>query len=260
MTGHFRFKNLQHLVAIIKTLKSVDSSISYTPTFNRHNDPVSKIFEHLLYKKNFLVDVEYILQDMESKPKNFVQLILYMSRWDNYIDTSSKVLKMILEYSIKNLRNMEDWLYNLQVLPLYMKTGNQKLMEYIVNNLDHYKYTDFPDEFMDIIVKRFNRDEYITKVTETCSYEDIILNDKMAKKYDAAVKRRITDISAGLGYQCIPNLVINAIIEEAVDTSGLTAYKVDKIIDKFNIWKTDTTMRLGKQQDFQPEFQDAQKN
>lgn len=258
MTGQFRFKNLQHLVAIIKALKSVDSSISYTPILNRHKDPISKIFEHLLYKKNFLADVEYILQDMESNPKNFVQLIIYMSRWDDYMDTNSQVLQLILEYSFKNIRNMDEWLFNLQVVSLYMKTGNQKLMEHIVNNLDRYKYNDFPDEIMDIIVKRFDRDEYITKVTETGPYEYIILNDKMVKKYDSAVKRRIVNISAGFGYQDLPNLVIEAIIEEAVDTSGITAYKVDKIVDKFNIWRTDTTMRAGAQETNWPHFHDAQ--
>lgn len=37
------------------------------------------------------------------------------------------------------------------------------------------------------------------------------------------------------------------------------AYKVDKIIDKFNIWKTDTTMRIGENEDwFNSHFQDAQ--
>jgi hypothetical protein len=84
-------------------------------------------------------------------------------------------------------------------------------------------------------------------------------NKLVTKIYDDAVKRRVIDISAGFGYQGIPNLVLDAIIGETVDTSGMTAYKVDKIIGKFNLWKTDTTMRIGENEDiYQSAFKDAQ--
>jgi hypothetical protein len=106
---------------------------------------------------------------------------------------------------------------------------------------------------MDIIVKNIDRENFMS----FCN----LIKEKRARvvlqKYDDAVCRKIVEISAGFGYQGIPNLILDAIIGEVVDTSGMTAYKIDKIISKFNIWKTDTTMRLGKQEYYQSEFQDA---
>jgi hypothetical protein len=287
MSGQFRFKNLKHLVEIIKALKAVDSSIDYTPTFARKQGipPQSNIFHKILFKKNNLEDVEYILKDMESDRENFINLLYYISSSIFVNKARSKVLKMILEYSFKNIRNnMDDLLYNFgsQLFSLYMKTGNKNLLEYIINNLADFPYTDIPDELMDIIVRRFDRDEYMSKVTKIYLNEhtytsntasatelDDKMNARMAKKYDDAVKRRLTDVSFGLGYaqfdkadrdgnepiynQIHPNissLALQYIANESVDLSGIPAQDVYKIIKHVNEGMTNDTIRLGVEYNF----------
>jgi hypothetical protein len=132
--------------------------------------------------------------------------------------------------------------------------------------LGGFNQTQFTEEFMDIVVKNIDRDSYLeimaSPITSDLSLKEKVWRKKhnalVTKKYDDAVKRRVADVSAGLGYQGMPNLVLDAIIGETVDTSGMTAYKVDKIIGKFNLWKTDTTMRIGENEDvYQSQFKDA---
>jgi len=273
MTGQFKFKNLEHLIEIIKKLKEVGSSIDYKPILNISSRYVSSIFDEILFKNNDLSLVKYILKDMNNQGENYIELLIYMMGKDLI---KKKIAKLVVNYCFKYARQEIYEYFQVdfypEFYPLYMKTRNKHLLnniltkynlKYLYNHDGHY----FDDEFVDILVVHIDRDRYIEKMSERItpnmlkdSREWRIEHNKLVTKiYDDAVKRRVIDISAGFGYQGIPNLVLDAIIGETVDTSGLTAYKVDKIIGKFNLWKTDTTMRIGENEDiYQSAFKDAQ--
>jgi hypothetical protein len=208
---------------------------------------------------------------------NFYQLIDYIhnqSIGKKYLidQINTTVLKMIIEYAFKNAKQLNDYDFlglfaeNDTAIQIYMKTRNEDLLDFIIKNLSKFDKKQFTKQFMDIVVKNIDRDSYLdimaSPITPNLSLGEkgwrIQHNALVTKKYDDAVKRRVADVSAGLGYQGMPNLVLDAIIGETVDTSGMTAYKVDKIIGKFNLWKTDTTMRIGENEDaYQSQFKDA---
>ena len=83
-------------------------------------------------------------------------------------------------------------------------------------------------------------------------------NALVTKKYDDAVKRRITDISLGLGYaqldnqvqSIIPSLVLQEIANQSVDFSGIPAQEVYNIIKHINEGTTNKTVRLGQPSNF----------
>lgn len=289
MRGEFNFSNLQQLVDAINALKTVGVTIDYRYTPGVHID--FDMFDMLLWEKNDFVNVEYVLKDMENnndRNRNFYSLIDYLLQEDQIgtiLDDpeeppkisiliqkiNTTVAKMVLEYTFKNAEQTDNYDFiglfegKLNTIPLYMKTRNEDLLNFILENLNVFDKKQFTKKFMDIVVKNIDRDTYLDmtamiilpNMSDDTKAWRLKHNAFITKKYDDAVKRRVTDISAGFGYQGIPNLQLQAIIGEAVDTSGMTAYKVDKIIDKFNIWKTDTTMRAGAQEQNQAQFKDA---
>ena len=278
MGAGFNFTNLpealQQLVDAIKALKPIGLNINYHFNMDGESDDESfDTFAILFLEKTNFDNVEFVLKDMESNNSNnhnFYSLIKYMMD-EHKID--NVVSKMAIEYAFKNAEKTDNYDFlglfadSDITIPLYMKTRNEDLLEFILANLGGFNKQHFSEEFMDIVVKHVDRDTYIQMrtipITPNFSKIDIgltkIRNKETIKKYDDAVKRRVADVSAGLGYQGMPNLVLDAIIGETVDTSGMTAYKVDKIIGKFNLWKTDTTMRIGENEDiYQSAFKDAQ--
>jgi hypothetical protein len=240
-------ENLQHFVKIIKALKQVGSGISYT--YNEY-----EIYFNYMSggRTDNIEDFQYVLDDIE---QNGVPTISFRCMLEILIDDIGYVddlpTRLILEYAFRhiNIDFMEEEYFD-HIVPIYLVTQNNTLLGLILKNM-HDIHID--NQLMDIIVKNIDRENFMS----FCN----LIKEKRARvvlqKYDDAVCRKIVEISAGFGYQGIPNLILDAIIGEVVDTSGMTAYKIDKIISKFNIWKTDTTMRLGKQEYYQSEFQDA---
>ena len=170
------------------------------------------------------------------------------------------------------LKNMHDIHIDNQLMDIIVKNiDRENFMSYCHRNEDvSYEDDSYGEDSYEDDAVRQGKSIYNTEDDPVYRHKNIYNTDisesldkkadqtnVIIQKYDAAVGRKIIEISAGFGYQGIPNLILDAIIGEVVDTSGMTAYKIDKIISKFNIWKTDTTMRLGKQEYYQPEFQDA---
>ena len=237
-----KFNTLQQLVDGIKVLKTVNLDIDYSVTYDRDFQAISPIFDVVVYEE-YNSNVQYVLDDMKTCDYGLIDYISHANI--SKIDTN--IIVAILDRyfcSVNNKLQIIGDFQSLSTIDLYLKTRDERLLKIILQDLDFYNDEDvWCDDMMDVLINHVER-------TQIREYSYV--------SYDAAVKRRIVEISAGLGYQGIPNLVLEAIINESVDTSGMTSYKVDKIIGKFNIWKTDTTMRLGKQQDYQPQFQDAQ--
>jgi hypothetical protein len=254
----FNFESIQDLTRIIKFVKDENIGVSIDYSIKHMSDDEATDFyvEMIDLEIN---NLEIILNDMESNSSNFdgiFNFILYVDDNEDNDYFKNPNINLIIDKALNSgfvprLNMME---VEFRLLLLYNKTQNKLLLKFIIDNLDIFQ----PDElvsntFIGTLVKNVDRETFYQTFND---FPDD-LKAKYLKMYDDAVKKRVADISAGLGYQGIPNLVLDAIIGETIDTSGMTAYKVDKIIDKFNIWKTDTTMRLGKQQDYQPQFEDA---
>lgn len=262
--GKFRFNNLQEVVEIIKALKSINSSIDYTLDYDKEYEPISAIFYNLFYKNdgNF-ANVEYVLKDIKTKSEIMGLIEYLMFEVGQRELPDSKTTKLVLKYALKNVKTSNDPVFefferNDMTIPIYMQTRNITLLKFIAVNLTQFDLGYITKRFMDDIVKLIDRNTYLENFSHLGNRNQPLI-DKMTKKYDDAVKRRVTDISAGFGYQGIPTAVLDEIVGQTVDTSGMTAYKVNKIIDKFNVWKTDTTMRIGENEDaFEPQFQDAE--
>jgi hypothetical protein len=78
------------------------------------------------------------------------------------------------------------------------------------------------------------------------------------KGYDKAAKKRAVDVSLGLGYaqmdnqvqSTIPTLVLQQIVDESADLSGMPAWQVYQIVKHINEGTTDKTIRLGVENKF----------
>jgi hypothetical protein len=236
-----KFNTLEQLVDGIKVLKTVNLNIDYNVLYGPDYEPISPIFDLIIYKE-YNSNVQYVLDDMKTCSYSLLDYIFHanISKMDK--NTIIAILDRYFKTTI-SLRVDDDFETHLTI-DLYLKTRDDRLLKIILQDLEFYDDENlFCDDMMDVLINHVERSEF-----QFHSHDS----------YDAAVKRRIVEISAGLGYQGLPNLVIEAIINESVDTTGMTSYKVDKIIDKFNIWRTDTTMRLGAEQVYWSHFQDAQ--
>jgi hypothetical protein len=84
------------------------------------------------------------------------------------------------------------------------------------------------------------------------------------KAYDKAAKERAVEVSFGLGYaqldnqvhSTIPSLVLQEIVNQSADLSGMPAWQVYQIVKHINEGTTDKTVRLG----VPSNFQDAEDN
>jgi hypothetical protein len=237
-----KFNTLQQLVDGIKVLKTVNLNIDYNVSYGRDYEPISPIFDVIIYKK-YNSNVQYVLDDMKTVDE-FCGLLGFMFHANISKMDKNTIIAILDRYFKTTISLLNDDFETHLTIDLYLKTRDDRLLKIILQDLKFYDDEDlFCDDMMDVLINHVERSEF-----------QIHSHDS----YDAAVKRRIVEISAGLGYQGLPNLVIEAIINESVDTTGMTSYKVDKIINKFNIWRTDTTMRLGAEQVYWSHFQDAQ--
>jgi hypothetical protein len=99
MTGQFKFKNLEHLIEIIKKLKEVESSIDYPILLGLRSQ--SGIFDEILFKNNDLSLVKYILKDMNNQGENYIELLIYMMGKDLI---KKKIAKLVVNYCFKYAR------------------------------------------------------------------------------------------------------------------------------------------------------------
>lgn len=247
------FSSIQDLLRIIKFIKdqNVGASINYS------NDISAEFFEQIIELD--INNLEIILNDMASDIRNFNGIFNYilgglLNNIDSYEDI--KNINLIIERGLNSgypiLNMMED---HFRLLMLYKKTQNKRLLQFIIDNLDHFE----PDEllsntFIKTLVKNVDRDTFY----ETFDDFPDDLKAKYLKEYDDAVKKRITDISLGLGYaqmdnqaqSNIPSLLLQQIVNESLDTSGIPAQDVYKMVKHINEGTTNKTVRLAQPSNF----------
>lgn len=249
----YKCNNLQCIVDLIKILRSIGASIDYSEADDYENIERRNIVEQL-YSKILIDDnmenVQYVLNDMGKKIEGIIEYML-----SNLQNCRADVANLIVEqaYKKKKEENLND------PFDLFMKTRNDKLLKrilYWLGTLDPFEFTKNL-EFMDILTKNMDRETFKNKIVG----KKKISSEKLAfllSKYDEAVKRRVTEVSLGLGYaqfnnqeqSIIPSLILQQIVNESVDVSGIPAQDVYQIIKHINEGMTNNTIRLGPEYNF----------
>jgi hypothetical protein len=250
----YKCNNLQCIVDLIKILRSIGASIDYSEADDYENIERRNIVEQL-YSKILIDDnmenVQYVLNDMGKKIEGIIEYML-----SNLQNCRADVANLIVEQAYK--KKKEENLNN--PYKLFMKTRNDKLLKWILRwlgTLDLFKITKNL-EFMDILTKNMDRETFKHKIVVA---KGGISSEKLAfllSKYDEAVKRRVTEVSLGLGYaqfnnqeqSIIPSLILQQIVNESVDVSGIPAQDVYQIVKHINEGMTNNTIRLGPEYNF----------
>jgi hypothetical protein len=269
------FDSIPELVEIIKVLKTIGKTLDYT------NGSLWSLwftdFSQDLIREN-KDNFEYVLNDMLKYNPNIIDRFRFVKgKDDDYIPTETMIQNVKLIYAIK-LQRRYDNLYLSDILYEYKKYKLPEMIDLIILNLQGFDNDDFdPDVSQGLqkqisklekygifkgIVQRINRDDFYEKVN--------ILNvlqthkDEWMKAYDKAAKERAVDVSIGLGYAqfdnqehlIIPSLVLQEIVNQSVDLSGMPAWQVYQIVKHINEGTTDKTVRLG----VPSNFEDARDN
>jgi hypothetical protein len=164
----------------------------------------------------------------------------------------------------------------------YRKYPNPKIIDLIIEyitwfdpinlNSEICSKIDVPDYIFNDIVKQINRndfyqgihDQLIQSFSDALNDPEIIeriaaIKDRFMKGYDKAAKERAVEVSLGLGYaqmenqehSTIPSLVLQEIVNQSADLSGMPAWQVYQIVKHINEGTTDKTVRLGQPSNFE---------
>jgi hypothetical protein len=258
----FNFESIQDLLRIIKFLENenIRASIDY-------NIPDVNFLDTFLDEMIAIDDInnlEIILNDMASKEDNFDRLF-------KYILDNCNSLNVLFKGYMPNINLIIDKALNAGYVPrlnmgaefrlliLYKTTQNKRLLKFIIDNLNIFKPSELiSNTFIGTLVQNVDRDTY----AGLNNINDDGLKAKYLKRYDNAVKKRLTDISLGLGYaqmdnqvqSTIPSLLLQQIVNESVDTSGIPAQDVYKIVKHVNEGITNNTIRLGQPSNFEDAY------
>ena len=211
----------------------------------------------------------YMNHDHDKKPssiqiKNMELLISYIIRHKDTIYP---------EYIVCKPDNLYEY---------YRKYPNPKIIDFIVEFISWFDPTiwnpqvcskiDVPDYIFKGIVKQINRDDFYEKIhnqliemnSDQLNDPEIIermrdIKDNFIKAYDKAAKQRAVEVSLGLGYaqfdnqeqSTIPSLVLQEIVNQSADLSGMPGWQVYQIVKHINEGTTDKTVRLGQPSNFE---------
>ena len=269
----YNINSSQDIVDLIKGLRSFGSSIDYTEydEFDNRRGTINNLYSKLLIDDN-MENVEYVLNDIGSNIRGLINYML-----ENINRSNSDVLNLIIEKAFSTFETLNEdsedsedsdedsnfswkrnfsWMFeDTQSYRLFLKTRNDKLLNVILDRLvdfDPFEFTKNP-KFMDILIKNMDREKFKDNLavgTRIPSKKQLAF---FLSKYDDAVKRRVTEVSLGLGYaqfnnqeqSIIPSLILQQIVDESADTSGIPAQDVYKIVKHVNEGITNDTIRLG---------------
>ena len=211
----------------------------------------------------------YMNHDHDKKPssiqiKNMELLISYIIRHKDTIYP---------EYIVCKPDNLYEY---------YRKYPNPKIIDFIVEFISWFDPTiwnpqvcskiDVPDYIFKGIVKQINRDDFYEKIhnqliemnSDQLNDPEIIermrdIKDNFMKAYDKAAKQRAVEVSLGLGYaqfdnqeqSTIPSLVLQEIVNQSADLSGMPGWQIYQIVKHINEGTTNKTIRLGQPSNFE---------
>jgi hypothetical protein len=270
---------------------SYDKILKVVPYYQRTKDTIILIDGTFIYNlfnaKTKLF--EYVTTDMYNYSHDLLVYLLatYMNQDDDEPPSSKQIknMEILISYIIRHKDNIypeylackPDNLYK-----YYRKYPNPKIIDLIIEYITWFDpinwnseicgKIDVPDYIFNDIVKQINRNDFYQgihdQLIETFNDElndpEIIekiavIKDSLMKAYDKAAKERAVEVSLGLGYaqmenqehSTIPSLVLQEIVNQSADLSGMPAWQVYQIVKHINEGTTDKTVRLGVPSNFE---------
>ena len=271
MSIQIPFKNLKQVQEVIEVLEQHNPPISVPWNY----DIVSKLF---LEKKD-LDTVRWIFSYFFRNSQDFYEyvFIYFFNRSKGsfksanlqiYFEELNKVAK-IHDTQIYEPEEIESY------IDLYSKYKTEAILDFLAEHLFLILINNIKidENVFKLIVQRIDRSVFIKELdsnkqlVEDGRHDDgyndwqeyfEIWKQKWITKYDKAAKERAVDVSLGLGYaqfdnqaqSTIPSLVLQQIVNESVDVSGIPAQDVYKLVKHINEGTTNKTIRLGQPSNF----------
>jgi hypothetical protein len=260
-----RVKKLKQVQQLIETLECHSPAISVPWNY----DLVSKMF---LEKKD-LDTVRALFRYFFKRGQEFYEFVWYeffkrkmesfeFTNLQIYFEELNKVA-IIQGIQIFELK---------EYLNLYSKYKSSAILDFIADpyylSLILLKNIKIDEKVFKSIVQRIDRTIFIKELDDNKKYvEDLrqyegwsdwqlyfqVWKQNWITKYDKASKERAVDVLLGLGYaqfdnqvqSTIPSLVLQQIVNESADLSGMPTWQVYQIVKHINEGITDKTIRLG---------------
>jgi NhaP-type Na+/H+ and K+/H+ antiporter len=184
---------------------------------------------------------------------------LHMMKEQKDTDVQRQNMKLLLSMLMDNdiditetILENDDTFFN-----YYQKNPSPELTNLFIRNVTFFSpYVLKKYDMFKVIVQHLDRNDFYAKVKSMDAdekYEELYM-----KEYDTTAKKRAVDVSLGLGYaqmdnqvqSTIPTLVLQQIVDESADLSGMPAWQVYQIVKHINEGTTDKTIRLGVENKF----------
>jgi hypothetical protein len=261
--------SIQKISDLIESLRALELGLNYDKILKD-----TAFIDKLFNTKTELF--EYVITDIWGY--DYDSLVYLLSIYMNNTETpTSKQIKN-MESLISDIISNKDGINPESIAckpdnlyEYYRKYPNPKIIDFIVEfiyyftpltwNPDRCSQTGIPDYIFKEIVKRFNRNDFYEHINNHNydGLDDQLIKDSFMKAYDKAAKERAVEVSIGLGYaqmdnqvqSTIPSLVLQQIVNESADLSGMPAWQVYQIVKHINEGTTDRTTRLGVPSNFE---------
>ena len=254
------YQSISQLAEIIRALKPLGVSLDYAGNGIFSKTDMNQLSEDLINSAN-LKDVQYVLDDISSIDPDSLGLIasLHMENEQKDTDIQRQNMKLLFSVLIDNdieitetILENDDTFFN-----YYQKNPSPEITNLFIRNVTFFSpYVLKKYDMFKVIVQHLDRNDFYAKVKSMDAdekYEELYM-----KGYDKAAKKRAVDVSLGLGYaqmdnqvqSTIPTLVLQQIVDESADLSGMPAWQVYQIVKHINEGTTDKTIRLGVENKF----------
>jgi hypothetical protein len=251
------YQSISQLAEIIRVLKPLGVSLDYAGNGIFSKTDMNQLSEDLINSAN-LKDVQYVLDDILHIDPDAIGLIASLHIMKDRKDTDIQrqnmklLLSMLMDNDIDITEDDGDSFFE-----YYQKNPSPEITNLFIHNVTFFSPYDLERyDMFKVIVQHLDRDDFYAKV-KSIDYEEEY-EELYMKGYDTAAKKRAVDVSLGLGYaqmdnqvqSTIPTLVLQQIVNETADLSGMPAWQVYQIVKHINEGTTDKTIRLGVENKF----------
>ena len=266
------FDSIAQLVEIIKALKPFGKTVNYQKIDSFRDELgivdsrslLNQLTKQLMLEENTDL-VKFIFDDMEydNYPVPTLAAVAALHVMDPYHSSTTQVdnFKLLLSIIISRNISISDTLADNSddLFDYYSSNPIPEIVDLIVLNLGDFRLQDLQDfNIFKGIVQRISRADFYAKVQEI-ELDLEKWEDEYMAEYDKAAKQRAVEVSLGLGYaqfdnqeqSTIPSLVLQEIVNQSADLSGMPGWQVYQIVKHINEGTTDKTVRLGQPSNFE---------
>ena len=244
-------------------MKPLGISLDYASNETDYNH-----LSNVLINSANLKDVQYVLDDILHIDPEAIGLIAHLHIMKDRKDTDIQrqnmklLLSMLMDNDIDISENVGD--DGDSFFEYYQKNPSPEITNLFIRNVTFFSPYDLERyDMFKVIVQHLDRNDFYAKVKSMDADEEY--EELYMKGYDTTAKKRAVDVSLGLGYaqmdnqvqSTIPTLVLQQIVNESADLSGMPAWQVYQIVKHINEGTTNKTIRLGVENKFQDVKEEA---